>query len=129
MQSWDKSGEGITITRAASQEMMHLSLANRADHATPLYGAIYHDRTRRINRVASSLQTLGQADDACGVWISHDAATEQTIRLLCQQQSRGDNTLFLLLDLSIKGRMDLRAALFDQQTEQLKPITIAMVEG
>ncbi|MDX8413378.1 MAG: hypothetical protein R8J85_04750 [Mariprofundales bacterium] len=129
MQSLNKSGVGVTITRAASQQMMHLSLADNEDNNTPQCGVVYSDHAGCINRVAAFAQPPQQKPNSCGIWISHFGTTKQSLLSLCQQQSGDHNTFFLLLDLSIKGRMDLRAVRLDQQHQQLHPITISMIEA
>lgn len=134
MQSLDQSGVGITITRAASQQMMHLSLANTIDKSTPLgdtislCGTIYDNGAHCINRILAFTPPSNQTAHGCGIWIGHFGATEQTLLSLCQQHSNDHNKLFILLDLSHQGRMDLRAARLDQQ-QQLQPVTISMVEA
>jgi len=127
MQSLDQADGDITITRAASQQMMHLSLSETMEETTPILGLIYDNEDHCINRAETAdPSSMPSSGCSCGIWISHLGMNAHDLLMICQQHS--DNALFLLLDLSNKGRMDLRAVRLDPQHHQLQPVTISMVE-
>ncbi|MDQ6964321.1 MAG: hypothetical protein Q9M13_05300 [Mariprofundales bacterium] len=129
MQSLSHSDEGVTITRAASQQMMHLSLTYAAEHSTPICGIAHLNKANCITHIELSTKGADQTGDHHTIWISHSGATEQQLISLCRSgDSGGYNAPFLLLNLANRGRMDLQAARLNQHSQQLQPVAITMVE-
>jgi len=128
MQSLDQPDGGVTITRSASQQMMHFSLTANQQ---PLYGIVFNDNTTTlIDRVGAPQAPEELPESAgCGFWISHAGLGETALHAICQPIRRAHATLLLLLDSANKGRMDLRAAMLDADGAQLHPLPIVMIEG